>query len=65
MGRGETAVLEFIQEHFFTADIEITDFPLFPAGKLIMDKNKDTMVVYWDGWTELVQVAFPDAPPPS
>jgi len=43
----EEKVMEWIDDHFDLNEIEIEDFPFFPHGKLIGDKNQETMVVFW------------------
>ncbi|MBP2079691.1 hypothetical protein NP439_06600 [Oceanobacillus jeddahense] len=43
----EEKVMEWIDDHFVMNEIEIEDFPFFPYGKLIRDKNGETMVVFW------------------
>ncbi|HLQ96056.1 MAG TPA: hypothetical protein VK108_06695 [Pseudogracilibacillus sp.] len=43
----EEKVMEWIDDHFVTNEIEIEDFPLFPSGKLVRDKQGETMVVFW------------------
>ncbi|MEH7781450.1 hypothetical protein V7315_17070 [Bacillus safensis] len=40
-------VMDWIDDHFVLNEIEIEDFSFFPHGKLIRDKNKETMVVFW------------------
>ncbi len=42
----ETKVMEWIDDHFVMNEIEVEDFPFFPCGKLIRDKNGETMVVF-------------------
>ena len=43
----EAKVMDWIDDHFVLNEIEIEDFPFFPYGKLIRDKNGETMVVFW------------------
>ncbi|WP_240033817.1 hypothetical protein [Oceanobacillus profundus] len=43
----ETKVMDWIEDHFVLNEIKIEDFPFFPHGKLIRDKNEETMVVFW------------------
>jgi len=43
----EEKVMEWIDDHFVMNEIEIEDFPYFPYGKLIRDKNGETIVVFW------------------
>ncbi|WP_235879527.1 hypothetical protein [Robertmurraya siralis] len=46
MEDNETKVMEWIDDHFVMNEIEVEDFPFFPCGKLIRDKNGETMVVF-------------------
>ncbi|MDM8101729.1 MULTISPECIES: hypothetical protein [Oceanobacillus] len=43
----EAKVMDWISNHFDLNEIEIEDLPFFPYGKLIRDKNEETMVVFW------------------
>lgn len=43
----EEKVMEWIDDHFVMNEIEVENFPFFPCGKLIRDKNGETMVVFW------------------
>lgn len=43
----EAKVMDWIENHFVLNEIEIEDFPFFLHGKLIRDKNGETMVVFW------------------
>ncbi|GIN71746.1 hypothetical protein J14TS2_22210 [Bacillus sp. J14TS2] len=47
MEGNEEKVMEWIDDHFDLNVIEIEDFPFFPCGKLIRDKQGETMVVFW------------------
>ena len=47
MEENEENVMDWINDHFILNEIEIEDFPFFPHGKLIRDKNEETMVVFW------------------
>jgi len=47
MEGNEAKVMDWISDHFDLNEIEIEDFPFFPYGKLIRDKNEETMVVFW------------------
>lgn len=44
--KNEAKVMEWINDHFVINEIEIEDFPFFPHGKLIRDKNRETMIVF-------------------
>jgi len=57
------AVAKWIQENFEQGAVTISDFPAFPYGKLITDRNGDTMVVYWDILYGRVAYTFPDGDP--
>jgi len=61
----ENKVMGWINNNFdLTAGkINITDYPLFPGGKLLCDKSdsKNQMVVYCDILTQEIQVAYPQA----
>lgn len=52
-------IAKWIEENFHDKAVEIKDFPVFPFGKLLTDKNGDTMVVYWDILLEKLAYAFP------
>jgi hypothetical protein len=52
-------VMDWIENTFAMDAIQIEDFPVFPAGKFIRDENGDTMVVFYDVWSESVQYTFP------
>ncbi|MNH46497.1 hypothetical protein D3C79_1092990 [compost metagenome] len=43
----EVEVMAWIADHFVSSEIEIEDFPFFHCGKLVRDKNEETMVVFW------------------
>lgn len=38
--------MDWIDDYFILNDIEIEDYPFFPYGKLICDKNGESMVVF-------------------
>ena len=54
------AVAEWIDRNFEPETVKVQDFPAFPFGKLITDRNGDTMVVYYDIMTGKVAYTFPD-----
>lgn len=56
----EKAVMDWIQEAFDMDEIEIEDFPIFPNGKLIKDKQGGQLCAYFDFLTGEVKHAFPD-----
>ncbi|MBO0994984.1 MULTISPECIES: hypothetical protein [Bacillus] len=43
----EAKVMDWIDNHFNLNEIEIEDFLFFPHGKLVHDKNRENMVVFW------------------
>lgn len=53
------AVIRWIENTFDMSAIQVEDFSVFPAGKLIRDENGHTMVVFYDIWTEQVKYTFP------
>lgn len=61
----ECRVIEWIKDHFdlYAGKINVTDFPIFPGGKLLSDKadGKNQMVVYCDILTDDIQVVYPQA----
>lgn len=52
-------VMQWIEEAFDMTAIQVEDFSVFPAGKLIHDENGHTMVVFYDVWTDQVKYTFP------
>ena len=60
----EQKVIEWIESHFETAELSISDFPLLPAGKRIRDKDGSEMVVYCDILSGKVKYVYP-SPVPS
>ncbi|ESU70479.1 hypothetical protein V2J23_00870 [Geobacillus thermoleovorans] len=52
-------VMQWIEEAFDMTAIQVEDFSVFPAGKLIRDENGHTMVVFYDVWTDQVKYTFP------
>lgn len=59
----ESRVMEWLEDNFDLAadQINISNFPLLPGGKLLIDKanSKHQMVVYCDILTEKIQIAYP------
>ena len=47
MEENEVKVMDWIDDHFILSEIEIEDFPFFSHGKLVRDKNEETMIVFW------------------
>jgi hypothetical protein len=52
-------VQKWIEQNFVINDIRIEDFPLFPAGKRLIDRNGEEMVVYWDFLHNKIDYVFP------
>jgi len=53
--------MEWIDDHFVLQEIEIENYPFFPYGKLIRDKNEETMIVFWCVIYGRVDYRFQDA----
>lgn len=53
-------IAKWIDQNFDLEYVTITDFPLFPFGRMITDRDGDTMVVYWDILKGRVTYAYPD-----
>ena len=56
----EAAVMEWIEDTFDTEAVSVTDFMLFPAGKLLTDRDGGQLLVYWDILSNRVKTALPD-----
>lgn len=56
----EEAVMDWIDKNFDRDLVQINDFPLFPAGKRVIDAQKGEMVVFWDLATETIKYIFSD-----
>jgi hypothetical protein len=52
-------VLAWINDNFILDDIIIQDFPLFPAGKRLIDRNGEEMVVFFDFLHDRIDYIFP------
>ncbi len=48
MDSNKAKVMQWIQQHFNTENFEIIDFPLFPGGTILKDKQGAQLLVYWD-----------------
>ncbi|WP_251045941.1 MULTISPECIES: hypothetical protein [unclassified Oceanobacillus] len=57
----EQKIMEWIDDHFVLQEIEIENYPFFPYGKLIRDKNEETMIVFWCVIYGRVDYRFQDA----
>ena len=53
-------IAKWIDRNFDLEYVTVTDFPLFPFGRMVRDRNGDTMVVYWDILYGRVAYTFPD-----
>ncbi|MBO0994580.1 hypothetical protein [Bacillus sp. SD088] len=57
----EDNVLEWIEAHSIMNEVEIEDYPFFLHGKLVRDKQGETMVVFWYVIYGRVDYHFQDA----
>lgn len=57
--RNKDKVLAWIEKNFETDQITIEDYPLFPSGQLIKDKNGGQMVVFYDFMTGRIETVLP------
>jgi hypothetical protein len=48
MDSNKAKVMQWIQQYFNTENFEIIDFPLFPGGTILKDKQGAQLLVYWD-----------------
>jgi hypothetical protein len=55
----ETKIQAFINANFLPGAVTVKDFPLFPAGKRLIDRNGDEMTVYYDYLTDRVKYTYP------
>jgi hypothetical protein len=55
----QVAVQTFISDNFVPGAVTIEDFPLFPAGKRLIDHTGTEMVIYFDLLTNEVKHVFP------
>jgi hypothetical protein len=51
----DQAVLTWISENIDVGLVQIEDYPLFPAGKRLVDQTGAEMVVYFDLTTNIVK----------
>lgn len=52
-------VQDWIKENFVINEIVVNDFPLFPSGQLIKDKNGDQLVIYWCIIYDRIEIVTP------
>lgn len=57
----EDKVMEWIDDHFVWNEVEIEDYPFFLHGKLVRDKQGETMIVFWCVIYGRVDYRFQDA----
>lgn len=57
----EDKVMQWIDDNFVLNEIEIEDYPFFLHGKLVRDKQGETMVVFWCVIYGRVDYRFQDA----
>jgi hypothetical protein len=56
----DTMVQDFINANFLPDAVTVKDFPLFPAGKRLIDRKGGEMVVYYDLLMDRVNYVYPD-----
>jgi hypothetical protein len=56
----DTKVRDFINANFQAGAVTVKDFPLFPAGKRLIDRKGGEMVVYYDLLMDRVNYVYPD-----
>lgn len=57
----EDKAMDWIEDNFALNEIEIVDYPFFPFGKLIRDKQGETIIVFWCVIYGHVNYRFQDA----
>ena len=65
MNKREQAVLDFIDKNFEPGAVRIEDFPLFPYGKRLIDRDGGEMVVFFDLLHDQVDWTYPDVKNPA
>jgi hypothetical protein len=50
---------DFINANFLPGAVVVKDFPLFPAGKRLIERNGDEMTVYYDYFSNCVNYIYP------
>lgn len=53
-------IAKWIDQNFDLEYVTISDFPLFPFGRMVRDRQGQSMVVYWDILCGKVAYTFPD-----
>lgn len=51
-------VLQWINDNFYMSLITLEDYPLFPGGTIITDRNNEKMLVYYDIIDSIVKYEF-------
>lgn len=58
--KSEARVMHWIKTTVVSEEFTVEDFPWFPAGKLLTDKEGGRMVVYLDIINDRVETRLPD-----
>jgi hypothetical protein len=58
MSEAKKSVENFIAENFKVEEFQVTDFKLLPGGKVLTDKNGETILIFFDIQTEKVVYEF-------
>lgn len=58
MGTAKQEVEKFINDNFEIEDFQVTDFKLLPGGKVLTDRNNDTILIFYDIQSEKVVFEF-------
>jgi hypothetical protein len=56
----DVIVRDFINANFLPDAVTVKNFPLFPAGKRLIDRKGGEMVVYYDLLMDRVNYIYPD-----
>ena len=55
-------VLQWINKNFDITKVKLKSFPALPAGTLVIDKNKDAVIVFYDFLNRRVLYSLPSEP---
>lgn len=58
MKTAKQEVDKFISDNFEIEDFQVTDFKLLPGGKVLTDRNNDTILIFYDIQSEKVVFEF-------
>jgi hypothetical protein len=58
MQSAKKAVENFITDNFKVDDFLVTDYKLLPGGKVLTDKNGETILIFFDIQTDRVVYEF-------